>query len=353
MRHVADWETVKERYEAWWTGKLTKGPILKIQAPSGETPSSRPPVNQSENMEKQWLDVSRRIEAYRAALSRCVFLGDEFPHYFVNFGPGIAATYLNSEPVFAPDTVWFNPLPVSDLEEIEPYLKFDPKNPWWKITCAHIQAALHASQGDFMVSHTDLGGVLDILASLRGTEKLLTDLIEQPEVVKRLEAKIIDLWFTYYDELRKLCKKAGQDGAGAWMGLWAQETWYPLQCDFSAMISPDMFAEFVAPNLRRQCQRLTHSVYHWDGPDEIPHLDHLLAIDELEAIQWTPGAGNPGVDSEVWLSLYRRIAERGKGVVLLGARPDRVKWLTSVLPAERLLIGVSCKTQAEAEELMA
>ena len=37
------------------------------------------------------------------------------------------------------------------------------------------------------------------------------------------------------------------------MGLWAPMRWYPLQCDFSAMISPDMFAEFVLPDLAEQC----------------------------------------------------------------------------------------------------
>lgn len=352
MKHVENWDEVKERYEQWWTGKLKNGPLLKIHAPAAKPPAERVQINTPKDMKERWLDAQYRTASYCANLPFGAYLGDAFPMYWPNFGPGCSATYVGSEPSFAPDTVWFLPLQVPTLEDIEPYLKFNPENYWWKLLCEHIQVALRASNGDFIVGHTDMGGAMDILASLRGTQNLLFDLLERPDVVKKIEAKIIDLWFIFYDEQHKLMRQAGQDGTSAWMGLWAQKTWYPLQCDFSAMISPENFSEFVVPNLRRQCQWLTHSVYHWDGPGEIPHLDHLLSIEELDAIQWTPGAGNPNVDEEVWLPLYKRITESGKGLVLLGARADRIEWLMSKLPAERLFISTSCGTEAEARELM-
>ena len=34
------------------------------------------------------------------------------------------------------------------------------------------------------------------------------------------------------------------------MPIYSEKPYYPLQCDFSAMISPDMFEEFVLPELR-------------------------------------------------------------------------------------------------------
>jgi len=58
-----------------------------------------------------------------------------------------------------------------------------------------------------------------------------------------------------------------------------------------------MFKEFVFPYLQEQCSRLGFTLYHLIGPEAIRHLDQLLKIPELTAIQWVPGAGNPPNES--------------------------------------------------------
>jgi len=100
------------------------------------------------------------------------------------------------------------------------------------------------------------------------------------------------------------------------MGLWSPKRWYPIQCDFSAMISPKMFERLVIPFIEEQCEKLDHIIYHWDGPGEIPHLDLLLAVKKLHGIQWVPGAGNPQPEDEKWFPLYERIQKAGKRLVL-------------------------------------
>jgi 5-methyltetrahydrofolate--homocysteine methyltransferase len=69
-----------------------------------------------------------------------------------------------------------------------------------------------------------------------------------------------------------------------------------LSSDFSYLIGPAMFDEFVKPGLADSCRRLPHSFYHLDGPGQLAHLDSLLAIAELDGIQWVPGAGQPECD---------------------------------------------------------
>ena len=76
------------------------------------------------------------------------------------------------------------------------------------------------------------------------------------------------------------------------------------------MISPEMFGEFVLPELRQSCKRLERSFYHLDGKGELPHLPQLLEIEELDGIQWVPGAGN-GTPLD-WLDVYRMIAAADK-----------------------------------------
>jgi hypothetical protein len=98
--------------------------------------------------------------------------------------------------------------------------------------------------------------------------------------------------------------------------LWAPGRMAKFQCDFSAMISPAMFREFMVPVLTEMCERVSYCIYHWDGPGAIPHHDHLLSIPKLRMIQWTPGAGVETTGHKRWYHLYHKTIEAGKKVFL-------------------------------------
>ena len=136
------------------------------------------------------------------------------------------------------------------------------------------------------------------------------------------------------------------------MGLWAPDRWYPIQCDFSAMLSPDMFERLVLPVLKVQCEGLEHSIYHWDGPGQIPHLDMLLSIPELDGLQWVPGAGAPQAAAPQWRPLYERIQRAGKRLVLNnGVFPGDVEGLLRDLDPHGLLVATWCSGEEEALRL--
>ena len=316
MKFVKDWERVKERWEAWWEGTLDKGPILSVYAPLNKPREVPIKIQGPQVLDEKWLDVEYRTKLIQNQAMGTWYGGDAVPspwhcgddrmaRSWLNIGPGSIAAYLGSRPEFMPTTVWFNKLEDNSLDSIEMILHYNPDNEWWNITKELTRKVVDIAVGDFFTSFTDLGGALDILASLRGTQDLLIDLIDAPEQVSRCEERIMELWFQYYSELEKIIDESGQEGYTSWMPCWSASTWYPAQCDFGAMISPEMFKEFVVPRLRKQFRRLGHSIYHWDGLGQILHLDHLLAIDELDAIEWRAAAGNPPDDAEDWLPLYK------------------------------------------------
>ena len=80
------------------------------------------------------------------------------------------------------------------------------------------------------------------------------------------------------------------------------------------MIGPDQFREFVQPNLREQCRWFDYSLFHLDGVDVIRHLDALMEIDELTALQWTAGAGKPDGGDPCWYELYDKVRRAGKSL---------------------------------------
>jgi hypothetical protein len=245
--------------------------------------------------------------AYGELLSAIRCFGDCWPRWWPNYGPGIMAGYIGARVRAVPRTVWFDRDSPIDLGSWHP--ADDPENPWRRRILQITRRAVERWGRNVSVGFTDLGGNLDILASLRGTEQLLFDTVEQPEAVARIVGEITRVWLRSYAELHALIAPQGR-GFTPWAHLWSPRRTYMLQCDFSAMISPAMFEKLVLPDLEACCGVLDHAFYHLDGKAAITHLDALLSITRLRGIQWIPGDGAP--PPEQWLPLLKRIRDAGK-----------------------------------------
>ena len=60
---------------------------------------------------------------------------------------------------------------------------------------------------------------------------------------------------------------------------------------------------------------MTHNIFHVDGKGMLRHLDHILSIPEIHAIQWVQGVGDD-LSIRQWLPVIRKIQAAGKGVVV-------------------------------------
>lgn len=329
-----DWARIERDYTAWWAGELDRPLVLFNGYDAGEFPRrygfmSNYPLD---------MPASAVIDLYEPVLAATRFYGDAFPWLWINFGPGIMAGFSGAQvhSVVEPsETTWFTPGEDRPLAEIRP--RYDPGNPWWRRVQDITQEAVARWDGVLAVGHTDLGGNLDILASYRDTEKLLYDLLDQPDEVDRLVGEITALWLRYYDELDMLIRPACR-GTSCWTPIWSPGKTYMLQCDFSYMISPAMFERFVLPDLTACCAHLDHGFYHLDGKGEIPHLDLLLSIERLRGIQWIPGDGQPPPDQ--WLPLLKRIRDGGK-LCQLFVSPDGARNIVQNLGGKGFMLVVS------------
>jgi len=135
------------------------------------------------------------------------------------------------------------------------------------------------------------------------------------------------VFFDSYQRLYDLAKLEDGSSFHTVLQLWAPGKVAYLQCDESAMISPEMFNKFVLPGLVEQCDFLDHAAYHLDGVDALRHLDAILGIKRLGAVQWVPGAGQPGGCDPTWFDLYRRIRKAGKSLMVIGANLESARRL--------------------------
>jgi hypothetical protein len=298
-----DWERIERDWTSWWQGELAR-PLVMIES------SRRDRV--PEEFTRKFLlglPVERVLDYYQARLEATDFLGDAWPKWWPNFGAGIVAGFLGAELRCSPEhcTIWFEPTKIFDVGELA--LAYDADNIWWHRVRELTQAAVERWGDRVAVGHTDLGGNLDVLASLRTTEQLLIDLYDAPDEVIRLAAEINRLWLRYHDELYSIIQPRGR-GTTPWAAIWSPGPCYMLQSDISYMLSPQMFERFVLPDIAACCEALDHAFYHLDGKGQIRHLDMLFSLESLHGIQWIPGDGQP--PPEEWLPLLKRIREAGK-----------------------------------------
>lgn len=122
-----------------------------------------------------------------------------------------------------------------------------------------------------------------------------------------------------------------------------------MQCDMSVMISPRLFDEFIAPELKAQSRMLDYALYHFDGVEQIRHLDTLLSIPTIRAIQWTQVAGQPPCTD--YMPELRRIQRAGKGLII-HVSADQVETLMRALSSKGLYLLIHVDSRMEADELL-
>ena len=307
------WERLKADYTRWWAGELDR-PILQVTL-TGADPGRAEPATRAHAF-TSFYDSSVTAEAivdrWDYDLSTQRFAGDAFPSVLPNFGPGVLAVVLGARPENREDTVWFHAPGSTALADLQ--LSYHPDDAWLVRILDICRAARDRWEGMVQICMTDIGGAMDVLASFRPGQGLLLDLYDHPEDVLRLSRDIHDFWFHCYDEINGILEPVNP-GYCAWARVFSCEPTYMLQCDFSYMISPEMFARFVRPELALTCGRLTNSFYHLDGPGALAHLDSLLSIEDLKGIQYVPGAGQPGPLH--WIDVYRRVLDAGKRLQLI------------------------------------
>jgi hypothetical protein len=155
---------------------------------------------------------------------------------------------------------------------------------------------------------------IDVLASMRGAQDTLFDIIDEPDEILKRIYQINDIYFQYYDRFYEIAKDDEGGSCYTVFQIWGPGKTAKLQCDFSAMMSPDQFRKFIQGSLRKQAGKLDNVLYHLDGPDAIKHVDAIMEIEEIDALQWTSGDYGPDGTFEQWYEIYDKAVKAGKAL---------------------------------------
>ena len=347
MLYKEDWDEARENFKAWWEGSLDR-PLIQIIAPKEKHPGD-------ENIDswvflRHYPDAGKAVNLLFSKFERMLFLKEAYPNVWINLGPGVLSAFLGAELKFdgKVGTAWFEgDMSLDDIVEME----FNPENTWWKYLIKCIRVASEKCYDKAVVGFTDLLDPITVVGQLRGNypTNLLRDMFLSRDRLDKALRKAQDFWFYCFEEIGKLID-VHKNGYSTWAGLWSDRSYFVLQCDTIVYLSPKLFDRFVYPYIVEECRFLERTIWHLDGPLELKHLDKLLSIEELDAIQWIPGAGNPDAGGDVWLPLYKKILSRGK-LLQIFVSPERVIHILDKISSRRVAVQTACRSLREARSL--
>jgi len=346
MLYKDDWEETKKIFEEWWSRSLDR-PLIQIFAPR----HTEPVETDSWAFLRYYPDVDRAMGELLRQFSSILYLKEAYPNVWVNLGPGSLSAYLGAELRFDGriDTAWFlGDLGIGEIED----LKFDPENEWWTYTVKCTEIARERFQDAAVVSFTDILDALTVTGQLRGNfpTNLLRDIFTRGSKLIRAIDNVHDILLRCYEELCRAID-VSENGYSTWAGLWSKKRHFVLQCDTIVYLSPKLFDRFAYPYVVKECRFFERTLWHLDGPSEIRHLDKLLGIPELDAIQWIPGAGNPDGGDDEWIPLYRKVQAKGK-LLQIYVPPEKVMHILRKISPKGVAINTVCRTRQEMKELL-
>ena len=343
MFYKENFGETKKYFRAFWAGAVLDRPLIAVTAPLNVRAVPVPYLSGA--CDNNYLPALKQFETYA---ENTYFAGESLPAFDISLGPDQYAAFLGGDIIFGEGTTWVGAF--WDHNWNGRKINIDTKKGGYfnRLISAYKTVADYAN-GRFLINMADLHGNLDALSAARGPENLCTDLYDSPDEIGRAVNAVVDTFPFVVDSIAA-AGNMDKNGYIGWAPTYCEEKFAVLQCDFSCMLSPQMARKYVMPALEREAAHLKRSVYHYDGVNALGHLDDILAIKNIDVIQWVPGTGNPRTIE--WIDLLRKIQKAGKGVWIYDWTPEEIMTRHKELSPEKLIFQVSAATPQHADELV-
>jgi len=334
------------RHRAFWSMEPCDRPLTRFMLPP------RPATGEDEYLEalrrndlaRYWSDPEILLLRAKRSLARQHICGDDLPVLNPPFGPSMLSAFLGAKVEFADNTVWFHPC-TDDLADLKD-LQFDPNNHWWRIVKEY--CSLASQEPNVFQGILDLGGLGDNLAALIGSEVLMIEMAERPDLVKAVLRRMLDIVKTCYQEIYAILERPGK-GTVNGFGIWSPGRTGVLQNDMSIMLSTDMYRDFFYDEFRELCVFFDRSFFHLDGARSEQHLsEFLLKVPDLDGTQVTGDPGSTAMQRLPALQLVQRAEKR----IFVYVFPDEMEALFAELSPRGVCVITSMPTEQEANDFL-
>lgn len=308
-----DAELCIKRIYAWFNQEIIDRVPIRFSAHNAEYNEARMLEGRSwRSLKDRWWDTEYQLDLFEYQLRNSVYNAETFPVFWPNLGPEVYSAFYGVELIYKEVTSYAVPV-IKEWGQIEK-LKLDYNNIYFRKIEEMTYAALERCDGKFMVGYTDFHPGLDCAAAFRDAQQLCIDLLLEPDMVKQLIDVSSRDFHNVFDHFDSILKKHNQLSV-TWMGIPSFGKMHIPSCDLSTLISPEQFEEFVLPVLQNEVKPMDQNIFHLDGTGVARHLDMILQIPEITAIQWVQGMGKD-MPIMQWVPLIKKIQSAGKSVVV-------------------------------------
>lgn len=336
-------EEVAKRWNAYYEGEIIDRPIVCVTVPSNNFTK----IKRVSYYEWIYGDIDSNIDRYLAAMGQIYWGGESVPSFYPSFGPHEIALYTGAKLIWNKDSLktnWVIPY-VEDWEKTLP-LKIEDDNFYWQRKCKIYQRGAEKLRGKMAMSPVDFHSNMDLLAAIRGSDKLCMDVIDTPELIDKAMMSARALFPKIW---QGITESGNMYELGFYQSLYSMDGACRIQCDFSCMISPQMFKRWVLPAIEEEATYVKNAVYHWDGVEALVHKDALINSKNIYTLSFLPGYGK-GTHLD-YIDLLKEI-QRCKKAVHVGGTVDEIKQLHKELDPTRVAYFTTATSISEAEELL-
>lgn len=312
METKPDYERCMDRLEAWLHQEVIDRVPVRFAAHNADFEHEHTSEKTWPDLKTRWFDAEHQVDSGLAAFRKQKFIGETFPVFWPNLGPDVYASFYGCELIYGEVTSWSVPILKDATEGAK--VRLDLGNEYARKIDELTDIALEKVGNEAWVGYTDLHPGMDTVAAWLDPQKLCTELVENAEGVLQLIELATRDFQAIYDRYHEKLSAHGQPSAN-WLYFPTRGKLHIPSCDFGAMISPKMYERFAFPILQKEVAPMTENIFHLDGKGVARHLDYVLSVPQVQAIQWVQGMG---ADKPImqWEKLMKRMLDAGKSVLV-------------------------------------
>ncbi len=225
--------------------------------------------------------------------------------------------------------------------------RLSEENPWANLCIRFLKELSKVSSGRFPLATTRMRGVSDLLASIYGEQELIYEMADNPEAVHKKARQITSL-FLDFARLQLAYIPEFHSGIGSfYYNCWAPSGTVWHQEDAAAILSPELYKEFIRPYDIEITETLSSSIMHQHPTGYMPYNEY--ADMKFSALEMHVDKG--GASAEQLSDVYSQILLT-KPLIIWGELSQAdMDFIFSRLPANRLAVMCMVDTIEQAQNI--
>ena len=346
LLYKPDFERARDYWRAFWNHSILDRPPVVMTAPKDPAhPIKRPSI-----LTRAGGDYAATLARFEHWAENTYFAGEAVPSVDCWFGPDQMAGFMGAALSYAEDdeTSWTTPF-VTDWTKVQLHLDETPGTPWPELL-KFVRRAAAQGEGKYLVSTLDMHTNMDAIRGIRGTQEMCFDVIDHAAEMDEAMRQVRALYGPVYDGVFA-AGRMGARGTTSWLPAYCEQRFAAVECDVICLFSVKHSRRYVIPALAEETAYLDHCIYHFDGPQALRHMDDILALPNIDVIQWVPGDGQPRTVE--WMDLLHKIQAAGKGLYLYDWTIEDIHQHYHELKPEGVLFYYTAESPQEADDLLA